>query len=283
MTLLDLSPTLPYDVYLAYMFGGFIRRMGCRIRPYEIHAGETDRVIEEAIRTLEGAFESDQSKEEALAEVVSRFEAIEVAETERRPEVAIFGDIYSRDNSIMNQDLVHFIEAHGGEVITTPYTSYVKMVVRPYYWKWFLEGQYLNVLSTRAMMAAFAQLEKKYFRLFERILGEPEPAYDASPQAILSEYNVRVEHTGETMDNLLKVFYIMRQHPDVALFVQASPAFCCPALVTEAMAREIEEKTGVPLVCVTYDGTGGAKNEIILPYLEYPRGRGGAPRRLQMV
>ena len=37
MTLLDISAALPYDVYLAYMFGGFIRRMGCRIRPVETH------------------------------------------------------------------------------------------------------------------------------------------------------------------------------------------------------------------------------------------------------
>jgi predicted nucleotide-binding protein (sugar kinase/HSP70/actin superfamily) len=283
MTLLDISPALPPDAYLAYMFGGFMRRMGCRLRPYERHPGETDRVLEEGMKTLEAAFEGDRSKEEALAEVVSRFEAIEILASGKRPEVAIFGDLYSRDNHVLNQDLVRFIEANGGEVITTPYTSYVKMVVRPYYWKWFLEGQYLNVLSTKALMAAFTRLEKKYFRHFERILGESEPAYDVSPQAILAEYNVRVEHTGEAMDNLLKVFYIAKHHPDVALFVQASPAFCCPSLVTEAMAREIEEKSGVPVVSVTYDGTGGAKNEVILPYLEYPRARGGAARRVQLV
>ncbi|MGD2122476.1 MAG: acyl-CoA dehydratase activase, partial [Gemmatimonadota bacterium] len=283
MTLLDISPTLPPDAYLGYMFGGFMRRMGCRLRPYERHPGETDRVLEEGMRTLESAFEGGRSKEEALADVVSRFEAIEVVDSGKRPEVAIFGDLYSRDNQVLNQDLVRFIEAHGGEVITTPYTSYVKMVVRPYYWKWFLEGQYMNVLSTKAMMAAFTHLEKKYFRYFERILGESEPAYDVSPQSILAEYNVRVEHTGEAMDNLLKVFYIAKHHPDVALFVQASPAFCCPSLVTEAMAREIEEKSGVPVVSVVYDGTSGAKNEIILPYLEYPRAKGGAARQVQLV
>ncbi len=271
MTLLDISAALPYDVYLAYMFGGFIRRMGCRIRPAETHPGETDAVIEEGIRTMEAVFEGGGSKEDALAGLVSRFEAIETRDPGSRPKVAIFGDLYSRDNPVLNQDLIHFIEAHGGEVITTPYTSYVKMIVRPYYWKWILEGQYMNVLSTGALMAGFAHIEKKYFRQFQRILHESDPVYDASPQAILSEYNVSVAHTGESMDNLLKVFYIVRHHPDVALFVQASPAFCCPSLVTEAMAHEIEKKTGVPMVSVTYDGTGGTKNEVILPYLEYPR------------
>jgi predicted nucleotide-binding protein (sugar kinase/HSP70/actin superfamily) len=208
-----------------------------------------------------------------LKETVSRFRAIPVEDVRDRPQVAVFGDLYARDNRILNQDLIHFIEANGGEVITTPYTSYLKMVVRPYYWKWFLEGKYLNVLTAKAWMTALGQLEKRYFRYFEEVLGEPEPAYDVSSREILSHYNVRFEHTGEAMDNLLKIFYITRHHPRVALFVQTSPAFCCPSLITEAMARDIEKNTGIPMVSVTYDGTGGAKNEALLPYLAYPRGR----------
>jgi hypothetical protein len=37
------------------------------------------------------------------------------------------------------------------------------------------------------------------------------------------------------------------------------------------MAKEIENKTGVPVVSITYDGTGGNKNEAIIPYLKFPR------------
>ena len=76
---------------------------------------------------------------------------------------------------------------------------------------------------------------------------------------------------GKRMDNILKIHYIKKHHPDVALFVQASPAFCCPSLVTEAMANEIERKTNTPVVSITYDGTGGNKNDVIIPYLKYPR------------
>jgi predicted CoA-substrate-specific enzyme activase len=281
ISLKDISATLPLDVYQAYMFGGFIRRIGCRVRPYEKRRGETDRAIEEGMEQMVEAFQGDRPKEDVLARVVSRLDAIACAQGNPRPEVAIFGDLYSRDNDVLNQDLIRFIEDHGGEVITTPYTSYVKMVVRPYYWKWFWEGKYMNVLSAGALMAAVGPLEKKYFPYFEQVLGGLEPVYDASPQAVLSAYNVRVEHTGESMDNLLKIFYTSRHHPEVALFVQASPAFCCPSLITEAMAQEIETQTGVPIVSVTYDGTGGGKNEVILPYLEYPRGRGGEARRLR--
>jgi hypothetical protein len=97
------------------------------------------------------------------------------------------------------------------------------------------------------------------------------PAYDESPEKILSEFNIRIENTGESMDNILKIYYIKKYYPDVSLFVQTSPSFCCPGMVTEAMAREIEKTTGVPVATITYDGTGGNKNEIIIPYLTFPR------------
>jgi hypothetical protein len=107
--------------------------------------------------------------------------------------------------------------------------------------------------------------------LFQRILNEPEPQYDVSAQDILAKYNVRIENTGESMDNLLKIYYTKKHYPDVALFIQASPTLCCPALITEAMSRAIEQHTGVPVVSITYDGTGGNKNDVIIPYLHYPR------------
>ena len=118
-------------------------------------------------------------------------------------------------------------------------------------------------------MSTVTRLEKIYNRYFGEILGNTEPEYDESPKDILSEYNVRIEQTGESMDNLLKIFYIKKHYPDVSLFVQTSPAFCCPSLVTEAMVKEIERKTGVPIVSITYDGTSSKKNEAIIPYLTY--------------
>jgi len=207
-------------------------------------------------------------KEEALAEVISRFEAIEISR-EQKPKVAIFGDLYVRDNDVMNQDLVRFIERHNAEVIVTPYSSYVQMIAGAYLRKWFLEGRYLDVLSSKALMSTVTRMEKTYHKTFGRILETPAPAYNESAENILSEYDVRIEHTGESMDNLLKIFYIKRHYPDVSLFVQTSPAFCCPSLVTEAMAKKIERRTGVPVVSITYDGTSSNKNEALVPYLAH--------------
>ncbi len=268
MSFVDLSIKLPLNSYLAYMFGGLVRKMGCRIRPYEKEKGTTDRTIKKSIEILADAFLGNRSKESAVAEVVSCFEGIET-QYEQRPKIAIFGDLYARDNEVMNQDLVHFIEDNGGEAITTPFSSFLKMISGQYFRKWFIEGHYLNVLSTKTFFTTATMMEKTYYKYFERVLMEPDPQYNESPEKILSEYNIRKENTGESMDNIMKIYYLKKHYPDVSLFVQTSPAFCCPSLVTEAMAKEIEKKTGTPVVSVTYDGTGGNKNDIIIPYLRY--------------
>jgi predicted nucleotide-binding protein (sugar kinase/HSP70/actin superfamily) len=268
MSFVDLSVKLPLNSYFAYMFGGLVRKMGCKIRPYEKEKGKTDRTIKKSIDVLADAFLGNRSKEAAVEEVVSYFEEIEVRD-EQRPKVAIFGDLYVRDNDVMNQSLVRFIEDNGGEVISTPFSSFLKMISGQYFRKWFIEGQYLNVLSTKTFFATAMMMGKLYYKHFERVLKEPDLEYNDSPEKILSEYNIRLENTGEAMDNILKIYYLKKHYPDVSLFVQASPAFCCPSLVTEAMSKEIEEKTGVPMVSITYDGTGGNKNDIIIPYLRY--------------
>ena len=274
LSMMDISVTLPVNNYFVYMFGGMLRKIGCKIRPYECRKGETDRAIAAAVDILRNAFLGKTTKEQAVAEVVSNFVQIETVDRSgqpQRPQVAVFGDLYARDNNVINQDLIHFIEDNGGEVLTTPYSEYLKMISGPYLRKWLIEGHYLSVISSQALMTTLKMKEKIYYSHFKRILNEAEPVYDEPAGDILARYHMRLEHTGESMDNILKIHYIKKHYPDVALFVQASPAFCCPSLITEAMADEIERQTGVPVVSITYDGTGGNKNDVIIPYLKYPR------------
>ena len=271
ITMNDISHRVSLSTYFAFMFGGMLRKMACRIRPYERHPGATDRALAESVRICIDAFLGRRSREEAAAAATALFEAIDIRGDSRRPQVAIFGDLYVRDNRFINQDLIRFIETNGGEVITTPYSTYARMIAGPYFRKWFREGKYWHTLSSRTLLSSVQWMEKRYYRHFERVLEEPEHAFKDDPGEILSGFHLGLEHTGESMDNILKVHYIRKYYPDVALFVQTNPAFCCPSIVTQAMSQKIEDITGVPVVTLTYDGTGRFKNAKIIPYLAYPR------------
>ncbi len=270
LSLSDISLRAAKNGYFAYMLGGMLRKVACKIRPYEIENGKTDSVLDKSIEILSDAFLDKRPVEKSLDEIISRFEEIETNGT-ARPKVAIFGDFYCRDNRVMNQNLIRFMEANGSEVITTTYIEYAKMIAGSYFRKWFNEGHYFDLLTYKALMVTMSAMEKNYAKIFNRILNEPEYSYEDDPAEILSKYNIAPENTGESMDNILKIHYLIKHHPDVTLLVQASPALCCASLITEAMKAKIEKQSGVPVVSVTYDGTGGFKNDIIVPYLKYPR------------
>ncbi len=276
-TFSEVSIRATLNAYFAYMFGGLLRRLGCKIRPYEVNKGETDRTIEKSVKILERAFLGEISKDEALTEVMALFDKIERI-AGNRPKVAIFGDLYVRDNEVFNQGLIYAVENAGGEVITTPYNEYVKIIAEAYFIKWWREVKYMDVIKNKPLLASIKLLEQRYYHYFEKFLG-PMPQFNrGNPEEELKRFGILIEHTGESYDNILKIFHLLRTYPDISLFIQANPTFCCPSLITEAMARDIERLTGVPVLTITYDGTTEYKNTVIAPYIKYARTRNSSPK-----
>lgn len=270
LTFSNLSPLVTLNIYLAYLFGGLLRRLGCRFRPYEKEKGITDRIITQAQKILLETFRGKRDRVEALEEVLMLFEAIPRA-GEPRPKVAIIGDFYSRDNDIFNQGLIREIERAGGEAVTTPYSDYSKIVASSFFTRVLKEKEYTRYLKFKTILAFLEIIEKRYYPLFETYLPRIRASAGRELLSVLDRFGVRIEQEGETMDNLLKVIHLSRTHKDLALIIQANPAFCCPSLVTEALSPVIEEVTGIPVVSITYDGTGAWKNDLLAPYLRFTR------------
>ncbi len=270
ISLSDISLQASIDAYFAHMFGGMLRKIGCKIRPYEKEKGMTDKLIAQSVNILYNTLLGGRSKDDDLAKVISLFKKIETIPGSR-PKVAIFGDMYVRDNDVFNQDLIHCIEEYGGEVITTPFNEFAKLIANPYMRRWFLEGEFIDVLVTKALITLVNQLEKSYYKIFNELLNEPSLTTAINYKNIYDKYDVTVQHFGESTDNLLKISALMEHYPGISLFVQTNPAFCCAGLVTEAMASRIEEYTGVPVVTLNYDGTGKNINSKISPYIKFPR------------
>jgi predicted nucleotide-binding protein (sugar kinase/HSP70/actin superfamily) len=274
VTFVDLSVRTGVNCYLAFLFGGMLRKIGCSIRPYEKVKGATDAALERSVSILYDAFSTDRPKDGALEEAIGLLESVAVSRTER-PKVAIFGDLYVRDNDVMNQSLIKTIEANGGEVITTPYSELMAIIADRYIKKWFLQGLYGDAALAKVLTKVVAVLNAKYYRYFNRVLGGGEFTVRDNSEDVLSRFGLSIYHTGESMENILKIFHLIEQYPDLSLFVQTNPSYCCPSLVTEAMADRIEQLTGIPIVTIEYDGTSALKNEDVIPYLKYPRKRKG--------
>ena len=264
----DFSLPTAINAYLAYMFGGYIRKIGCRIRPYETQAGITDIMIRRALDSLIKAFRNGDPKDLALDKIIRDFDSIET-EMKEKPKVAIFGDIYVRDNDLMNQQLVKTVEANGGEVITTPYSEFLKIVVNTATDRFFKTGHYADYVKLKFLKSLIPLVEDKYKKYFFKYNGEVPVPTSGETDIWLNRFGLNILQRGESFENILKIHALIMNHPDLDLFIQTNPSFCCPSLVTEAMTSKIEEITGVPVVTIEYDGTSGTKNEDIIPYLKY--------------
>lgn len=263
---LEIAVSTGFYAYFAYLLGGLIRKLGCKIRPYEIIKGETDAAIERSIRILEPAFLGNRSMDDAVNDAIALFDKIAL-KPGKKPLVAIFGDLYVRDNDIMNQNLIHDIEENGGEVLTTPYTDLVKITIENVIRRAMERGEYFKTGLYRVMLSSIRIFEDRYYKYFNKYLGVKPVVNPLRLERHLAKFNISPYHSGESYENILKIFYIVENYPGISLFVQTNPSFCCPALVTEAMAREIKRVTGIPVVTVTYDGTSGNKNDVVISHL----------------
>ena len=268
----DFSLQTAINAYLAYMFGGYIRKIGCCIRPYEKQAGITDVKIQHSLNSLVKAFRFGDPKDLALEKIILDFESIET-EKKEKPKVAIFGDIYVRDNDLMNRELVKTVEANGGEVITTPYSEFLKIVVNTATDRFFKTGHYSEYVKLKFLKSLIPLVEDKYKKYFFKYNGEAPILTSGETDIWLNRFGLNILQRGESLENILKIHALVKNHPDLDLFIQTNPSYCCPSLVTEAMTSKIEEITGVPVVTIEYDGTSGTKNEDIIPYLKYRKKR----------
>jgi predicted nucleotide-binding protein (sugar kinase/HSP70/actin superfamily) len=259
-----------YDVYCAYLLGGLLRRIGCKLRPYETIPGQTDRLIDQAQQRLYRCFAAGESKEKVFKEVVVDFSKISVNEINQpRPKVAIIGDLYVRDNDVFNQQLISALEDYGAEVVTVPNNYVLRLSAnkhRHYLWE---DGRYLSLIRDRLLMEMFEKFERRYYQIAEEVLGEDFPTFDDSITEHLKKYNLSLSHSGETIQNLLKIFGLLKHYPGISLFIHVNPIFCCPGLVSESLFKAVEKDIGIPIVSIVYDGTTTNKNELLAPYLHY--------------
>lgn len=270
ITFVDISLSASINAYLAYLFGGYLRKIQCRLRPYEKTPGQTDTITEDVKKLFYEVFSNGKSKEEALKKAIQLFKEVDI-EVSPRPRVAIFGDLYARDNDVFNQDLIRFIEKHGGEAITTPYSDYIKIIFHASNKRLIQEGFHMKAAVRRFLFTMATRVENKYLKYFNEILKDPvvAPFLDFEPSLDLTR--IKSTNNGESIENALKIMHMSKHYENLTLFVQTNPSYCCPSLVTEAMATKLEEISGIPIVTVEYDGTDSVKNEVIIPYLKYAR------------
>ncbi|MBN1578265.1 MAG: hypothetical protein JW913_17020 [Chitinispirillaceae bacterium] len=264
----DLPLGIIYGISMAYVLAGLVQKIVHKIRAREKTAGTTDRCLATATDWLVACFTAGTSKEDAFKTIVSDFLKIE-RHNRPLPQVGIVGDLYVRDNDIFNQNLVRHIEEIGAETVTVPFIDTLSLQVELHFQTQWQDGRFLNLLRDKVAFNMITAFNRKLNAIAKPILQNGTSGLAGNPLAYLQKHSFTIRHSGETSENLLKVYYLKGNYPDLKLIINAYPMFCCPGLISEAIYKQVEKEIGIPIVSISYDGTQTDKNKVVNPYLYF--------------
>lgn len=249
-----LDEPLRKDIFKAIVISDIIMKIRCKVRPYEIHAGETDRKITEACHLLSNTIKQGGHLCQILEEIVHSIHAIPTRGKGSKPLVGIVGEIYVRNNLFASEHLVDSIEEFGGEVWLTPlaewflYTSSLRnlkqqhhKLTSPKTWK---------TLATWAWMRHW---EQKLYKAAGTLLDDRhEPDIN-----LVMDYGaefMKVNVGGEAMLTIGRTKEFANQ--GASMVVNCAPFGCMPGNVTTAVFQQLSKELNMPIVNMFYDGRG---------------------------
>lgn len=231
-----------------------LTKCACKVRPYELHKGKTNQVLEKNLKKMELAFEEQADLEATLTQAADEFAAIPRAEGVK-PLVGIVGEIYVRCSRFCNEDLIGAIEDYGGEAWLTPMTEWILYTSAMEKWESGQRGDGLwdrtkSVLKNYLMIRAEHGLARPAHRLlYDR--GEPPISQVIKEGA---RY-VPVNFGGEAIITIGRAVLFARQ--GAKLVVNCAPFGCMPGSISTAILQGVEQALSIPIVSVFYDGQGG--------------------------
>jgi predicted nucleotide-binding protein (sugar kinase/HSP70/actin superfamily) len=127
---LEMTPTFFWAIVKALVAGDVLNALGYRIRPYELHAGDTDRALEQCKKIVYRALETRSNVLLALAKCKPILAAVAVDRTIAKPKVSIIGEFWAMTTEgDGNYQLQRFLEGEGAEVDIQLVTAWLLYMV----------------------------------------------------------------------------------------------------------------------------------------------------------
>ena len=224
------------------------------LRPYELEPGRTDLVYRRSLERLTEAVERDKTAGlvAALEHAAREFETVPVDRSERRPVVALLGEVFVLLNLYANNDLVRKVEATGGEVLIGTFLDVLDMTETNNAHRRWRQSLYADFLGAEISRRYQVMVLRRAYRPFARLLTHPlerplrevyelvRPYYDPDlgGEAVLTMSRA-LELAGHVASGIINVL----------------PFSCMAGLVAAGMAPTLRATMdGIPWLDINYDG-----------------------------
>lgn len=255
----SLSLTFLRQMLHGLVYGDLIMNLANQCRPYEIHKGDTDRLVDEWVNRLVADFEKGSSsfKHEHICELLNRisdeFAAIPVRRIDK-VKVGVVGEIYVKYSPLGNNNLEDFLRSEDCEVVTPGVLDFAIFKCDNRVEDHFLYGgRYPAFLAASVLKKLCLSLQKDMIAAIERHAEFRVPCTFEHLKTLVKGYLGYGNKMGEGW--LLTGEMLELVDSGVCNIVCTQPFGCLPNHVAgKGMVRRIKQHLPQSnIVCIDYD------------------------------
>ena len=263
----DYSQDLVRTAWRAVLAQDILMKLLLKTRPYEREKGATDAVYQQSLEEVgEAVSLQGVSHKERLAAIVpamvrarDRFRAVPADYDASRPLVGVVGEIFCRQNTFSNFDLIRVVEEQGGECWLSDIGE----------WVWYTDDEqrrrFIDQGRRFSKDSAVRAIKNKVMRRDEHAMygpfhddfvgyEEPEDVRDVLEMSF--PYLPYTGALGEMVLSSGKAIYLYEKGADG--IIDISPFTCMNGIVTEAVYPSLaKDLDNLPIRTFYFDGTQG--------------------------
>jgi len=261
------------SLFKAIACADILLKAQCKVRPYEVHVGETDRVVDEGASLICRTIEGHGDIVAALRTAIQKIAAVPTAGP-RKPLVGIVGEIYVRNNVYANEDVIGAIETFGGEAWMLPITDWILYTSSIENFKEEFPSTILSLSKADAFITHHWEKhwDGKLMKAASPFLDDRhEPPFQECLD--LSTPYIPFYLGGEGKLSVGRAIKFAQQ--GAAMVVNCAPFGCMPETVATAIYGRLSADVDMPIVSLFYDGSGGQNRRLEVFLNNAVRGRRG--------
>lgn len=237
-----------------------LKKLLQQIRPYELRKGQTNEIYQEELQNILSSLEAGAKKLDQILNVAAhRFKMIPVTNGERKPVIAVVGEIYMRDNPFCSANLVSHLESLGAETLMAPIAEWISYSTYRYTrdsrWK------KNHIAKYKSQLQGFFQqkIEKKLVQAVDKVIPIGPIIHVADMLEHCDAY-IHHDYDGDPPLSIGAASILSKGH--ISGVVNILPFTCMPGTLNSSITGMFrKDHDNIPWENFAYDGQADASLE----------------------
>ncbi|MFC2081016.1 acyl-CoA dehydratase activase [Bacteroidota bacterium] len=230
-----------------------LRKLKQERKPYELIKGSVDKVYYECLQDVVRSIEEGAGDlVDTIRRAGQKFSTLPLINGERKPVIAVVGEIFMRDNAFCSGFLIDRLEKFGAETFIAPFSEWIAYSTYRYTRDSRWKGDRKGVIKSR--IQSYAQ-DLTSRNLYKAVHGLIDESREISVNDMLDSCGnyVHQHYDGDPALNLGSS--VILAQTGISGIANILPFTCMPGTLVSAVSRDFKKDHGdLPYISIPYDG-----------------------------